>query len=185
MIIYCQTLNLCADLYAHFHFELRDSSYYPPGVAQVSDNRLFGMFHSNTTQYNKDIILKSLTIRDGVVKIVFTTVALGMWVNLVDCNTVVHYGAPHSTDGYFQESGRVGQSGHRAQSTVFWKPRDCPSKADPSTVRDKEMVAVRQYLDNTSECCQKWLLNYFDQTCAKHGENPSICCDICGLGTKL
>ena len=67
VIIYCQTLNLCADLYAHFHFELGDSSYCPPGVAQVSDKRLFGMFHSNTTQYNKDIILRSLTIRDGVV----------------------------------------------------------------------------------------------------------------------
>ena len=69
VIIYCQTLNMHADLYAHFHFELGDSSYYPPGVPHVSDNRLFGMFHSNTTQYNKDVILKSLTVPNGVVQI--------------------------------------------------------------------------------------------------------------------
>lgn len=60
VIIYCRTLNMCADLYAHFHYELEDASYYPPGAEKISDNRLFGMFHSNTKQYNKDVVLKSL-----------------------------------------------------------------------------------------------------------------------------
>ena len=59
--VYCRTLNMCADLYAHFHFELGDSSYYPPGTANISDSCLLGMFHSNTTQHNKDVILKSLS----------------------------------------------------------------------------------------------------------------------------
>ena len=47
-------------------------SYYPPGVSLVSDNRLFGMFHSNTPQYNKDVILQSLLDPSGVVRIVFS-----------------------------------------------------------------------------------------------------------------
>ena len=179
VIIYCRTLNMCADLYAHFHFELGDSSYYPPEAAHISDNRLFGMFHSNTTQYNKDIILKSLSIPDGVVRIVFATVALGMGVNLVDCNHVIHYGAPQSIEDYFQESGRVGRSGDRAKSSIFWKPGDCPLKVEPITARDKEMLEVRMYLENKTECRRKWLLDYFDQACAKRSENPSTCCDIC------
>ena len=133
---------------------------------------------SNTPQHNKDVILESLTIPDGVVRIVFATVALGMGVNLIDTITVIHYGAPQSIDDYFQESGR-GQSGDQARSTIYWKPRDCPLKVDPFSVRDKEVVAVRRYLENTSECRRKWLLDYFEPTCAKAGESPSTCCDVC------
>ena len=40
VIIYCRTMHMCADLYAHFHFELGDSSYYPSGTQQISDNCL-------------------------------------------------------------------------------------------------------------------------------------------------
>ncbi len=49
---YCQSLDTCADLYAHFHYELGEASYYPPGSLHLSDYRLFGMFHANTPQHN-------------------------------------------------------------------------------------------------------------------------------------
>ena len=52
-----------------------------------------------------------MTQTHGVVRIVFATIALGMGVNLLDVNTVIHYGAPRSIDDYFQESGRGGRSG--------------------------------------------------------------------------
>ena len=137
------------------------------------------MSHSNTTQHNKDVILKSLSIPDGVVQIVFATIALVMGVSLVDCNYVIHYGAPKSIEDYFQESGRVGRSGGHAKSSIFWKPGDCPLKVEPKTIRDKEMLEVRRYfLENKTECRQKWLLDYFDQSCAKPSENPSTCCDV-------
>lgn len=122
VIVYCHSLNLCADLYAHFHYELGNDSYYP----HLSYHCLFGMYHSNTPQYNKDVILKSLNQPDGVVKNVFATIALGMGVNLCNVKTMIHYGAPHSIDDYFQESGRGGRSGGDAHSVVYWKPIDCP-----------------------------------------------------------
>ena len=80
VIVYCQSLNTCSDLFAHFLFHLGPASYYPPGSAEVSDNRLFGMYHSCTSQYNKDIILESLRDPNGVVWIVFATVALGIGI---------------------------------------------------------------------------------------------------------
>lgn len=43
---------------------------------------------------------------DGIVRIVFATVALGMGVNMVVVNTIWHYGAPSSLKNYLQESGR-------------------------------------------------------------------------------
>jgi len=51
--------------------------------------------------------LCSLAKSDGVARVVFATVALGMGINLRDVNTIIHYGAPHSIEDYFQEM--VGQ----------------------------------------------------------------------------
>ena len=50
VLVYCQSLDTCADLFAHFHYELGDDSYYPPGSPHLSDYRLFGMFHASTTR---------------------------------------------------------------------------------------------------------------------------------------
>ena len=152
VIVYCRTLDICADLYAHFHFELGDGSYYPPGAETVSDNRLFGMFHANTPQHNKDVILSNLTKADGVVRVVFATVALGMGINLRDVNTVIHYGAPQSIEDYFQESGRGGRSGDPARSIVYWKPIDCRVKKKLASTQDHEVAAVRHYLENHTSC---------------------------------
>ena len=112
MIVYCRSLNSCADLYAHFHHEFQEKSYYPHGAEPISD--LFAMFHANTPQHNKDVVLKSMTSPCGVVRIVFATVALGMGVNLCNVDTIIHYGSPMSIDDYFQESGRAGCSGNYA-----------------------------------------------------------------------
>ena len=178
--MYVTSLNTCADLYAHFHWELGSSSYYPEGAPQVPANRLFGMFHSDTPQHNKDFILRSLKEPGGVVRVVLCTVSLGMGVDLKGVNSIVHYGAPQSLEDYFQESGRGGrQRGDRANSVVYWKPVDCPVRKEPSTQREHEVIEVRNYLESTSECRRVILLAYFDPSLAKRGQDPSRCCDIC------
>ena len=189
VIVYCRSLNSCADLYAHFHYELGDNSYYPSDSPHLSHHRLFGMYHLNTPQYNKDVILKSLTQPDGVVRIVFATTALGMGVNLCNVNTIIHYGAPHSIDDYSQESGRGGRSGDDARSVVYWKPIDCPVRKDLVTTRDKEVADVRRYLANTDICRRFWLLDYFDRECARTKKILKMCCDVCtsnsGISKRL
>ena len=180
-IIYYKSLNMCADLYVFFLSCLGDKSYYPPDALKISDNRLFGMYHANTPSHNKEVILSSMQRADGTVRIVFATVALGMGVNLVGVNRVIHYGAPASIDDYFQESGRAGRSGEAAKSTVYWKPSDAPLRKDISDPRNTEMAAVHQYLENESECRRQQLLNYFDPdligtiSC----KDRLLCCDVC------
>ena len=77
VIVYCCSLDMCATLYAHFLVS-------GVTILVISDNRLFGMFHSNTPDHNKQVILKSLVKGDGVVRVVFATMALGMGVDFVD-----------------------------------------------------------------------------------------------------
>ena len=132
VIVYCRSMNMCSDIYIHFLTTLGKQSYYPDGAEQISDNRLFGMFHSDTPTHNKEVILKSMGKEDGVVRFVFATVALGMGVNFKGLNRTIHYAAPTSVEDYFQESGRAGRSGSFAKSTIFWKPVDAPLKKDLS-----------------------------------------------------
>lgn len=176
VLIYCQSLDMCSDIYADFHYELGECLYYPPGSPHLSDHRLFGMLHASTPEHNEDVILRSLLISDGVVRVVIATVALGMGIDFRDVNSVIHYGAPQSLEDYFQESGRGGRSGEDAVSTIYWQPVDCPVRKQPTTVRDHQLINVRRYLENITECRRKWLLGYFDH---KFDNKASRCCDVC------
>ena len=81
-----------SSLYAHFIYELGDQSYYPPGAEKLASNRLLGMYHSGTADHNKDVIMKSMADANGVVRVVFATVALGMGVNLAVLNCSTKFG---------------------------------------------------------------------------------------------
>ena len=181
VIVYCKSLNTVADLYAHFQYTLGNNSYHPHDAEHISDNRLFGMYHANTSSHNKDVIQKSMQHSDGVVRIVFATIALGMGVNMVGVNTTWHYGAPASLEDYLQESGRGGRNGEKAKSVVFWKPADAPLRRDQSIPSNVEIAAVRHYLEDTTECRRIQLLRHFDPDLARtHNSRDSMsCCDVC------
>lgn len=179
VIVYCRTLTTCADLFDFFSYEMGRDQYYPPGASEVSDNRLFGMFHAKTPQSSKDVIGRSLMDPHGVVRIVFATLAMGMGVDLRGVNTIIHYGAPSSMEDYFQASGRGGRSGESARSIIYWKPSDCPNRKVPTTTHHQEVNIVRRYLENSTVCRRKWLLEHFDPKSAKAGDDPLVCCDVC------
>ena len=110
---------------SRFSYEVGKSQYYPPSAPELSENRLFGMFHASTRQLSKDVIMENLQDCRGTVRVVFASVAMGMGIDLHGVDTIIHYGAPSSIEDYFQASGRRGQSGDSAYSIVYWTPKDC------------------------------------------------------------
>ena len=121
--VYIRTFMICADLFSRFSYEMGKSQYYPPSAPELSENRLFGMFHTSIPQHSIDVIMGSLQDCHDTVRVVFTGVGMGIGVHGVD--TIIHYGAPSSVEDYFQASGRRGQSGDSAYSIVYWTPKDC------------------------------------------------------------
>ena len=181
VIVYCRSLDMCADLYAHFLLTLGDKAYYPTGAKEISDNRTFGMYHSKTDDHNKHVIMQGMAKTDGTIRVVFATMALGMGVNFVGLTSTIHYGAPRCIDDYFQESGRAGRGGELCTSTIFWRPSDAPVRKDLNNPRNAEIVAVRRYIENCSDCRRYLLLKYFDLTIAANLKrcDPLLCCDNC------
>ena len=111
-------------MFSRFSYEMWKSQYYPPSAPELSENRLFGMFHASTPQHSKDVIMESLQDCHGTVRVVFASVAMGMGIDLLGVDTIIHYGAPSSIEDYFQASGRGGRSGDSAYSIVYWTPKD-------------------------------------------------------------
>ena len=56
----------------------------------------------------KDQILKELALPASKVRIIFTTVAMGMGVDIPSIRCVIHVGPPCTIQEYFQETGRAG-----------------------------------------------------------------------------
>ena len=55
---------------------------------------MYAMYHSKTPQTIQEKVLDPLGEKDGLVRIVFATNALGMGVNIPNIRRVVHYGIP-------------------------------------------------------------------------------------------
>ena len=76
VVVYCRTLLICADLFSRFSYEMGKSQYCPPSAPELSENRLFGMFHASTPQHSKDVIMGSLPDCHCTFRVVF---AMWQW----------------------------------------------------------------------------------------------------------
>ena len=66
------------------------------------------MYHSSTSDINKEKILKSVT-EETKVRVVFATSALGCGVNAKNVTFVCHFGPSYDLTDYCQQIGRAGR----------------------------------------------------------------------------
>ena len=80
---------------------------------------------------------------EGSARIVVATVAFGMGVDKPDVRWVLHADAPASLDAYYQELGRAGRDGDRAEARLVYRPEDIVA-ARHLTARGASEPAVAQ-----------------------------------------
>ncbi len=104
------------------------------------------------------------------VEVMVATIAFGMGIDKPDVRFVIHYDAPKSLEGYYQETGRAGRDGLEGNCIMFYNYDDIvkldkfnkdksPGEKENGKMLLNEIVSY----SNLGICRRRQLLNYFGE----------------------
>ncbi|XP_050312209.1 ATP-dependent DNA helicase Q1-like isoform X2 [Anthonomus grandis grandis] len=136
-------------------------------------------YHAGMEPHVKQKVQRKWT--GNVYQAIVATVAFGMGIDKPDVKFVIHYSAPRSLEGFYQESGRAGRDGSRADCILMYNLSDwlrnfaiAGNKKDENSIMD-----TLQYCIETFECRRKLIAKHFDDEWQSTDCNSM--CDNCKL----
>jgi ATP-dependent DNA helicase RecQ len=152
-IIYCATRNQVDELTQQLEARVYKVIPYYAGMEDQLRRH-----HQHRFRFEEGIIMVA-------------TIAFGMGINKFNMRFILHYDLPQNLKSYYQQIGRAGRNGLRADCLVLYSYGDIATinyfiaKQDPNLQPGSRQLlkALLAYL-NTQTCRRKPLLAYFGET---------------------
>lgn len=120
------------------------------------------------------------------VDVICATIAFGMGIDKPDVRFVIHYDAPKSLEGYYQETGRSGRDGLEGNCILFYRYKDIlklEKFQKDKTVTEREnaklLLDEMSMYAESSVCRRKQLLHYFGEKYDESHCGKTMWCDVC------
>ena len=168
-IIYCQSYNMCADIYLYLSQCLGCELTEPIDAPNIPRFRLVDMYTSVTDSRHKELMI-SLFTKPSQLRVVIATVAFGLGIDCPDVRQIVHVGMTEDVESYIQETGRAGRDGQPALATLL--------KARTYHPCEK---SIKDYVANDFQCRRDALFQFMENYKHHHIGSYCLCCDICAL----